>query len=58
MRIYEKPMAVVEKIDVEDVITTSLNSYEGVDKTGAESALAETAAGSGANTNRTIIFEW
>lgn len=57
MRIYEKPMAVVEKIDVEDVITTSLNSYEGVDKADAASALAETAE-SGASTNRTIIFEW
>ena len=57
MRIYEKPMAVVEKIDVEDVITTSLNSYEGVDKDDAASALAKTA-GIGASTNRTIIFEW
>ena len=57
MRIYEKPMAVVEKIDVEDVITTSINSYEGDDKDDAASALAKTA-GSGASANRTIIVEW
>ena len=57
MRIYEKPMAVVEKIDVEDVITTSLNSYKGDDQADAASALAKTA-GSGASTNPTIIFEW
>ena len=57
MKKYIAPELNVTKFDVEDVITTSLNSYEGDDKDGAASALAETA-GSGASANRTIIFEW
>lgn len=48
MKIYEKPMALIEKIEVEDVITTSVV----IDKNDANAtALSATEMGA-------IVFEW
>ena len=54
MKIYEKPMATIEKIDVEDVITTS--GETGV-KTLTSGAAVEAIAQTG-NTTDAIVFEW
>lgn len=53
MKIYEKPMAIIEKIDVEDVITTS-PAVANQDAYGDAYADLRTAAG----TDNAIIFEW
>ena len=51
MKIYEKPMATIEKIDVKDVITTSaLNT--------TENATAVTALKDATGAANTIVFEW
>ena len=48
MKIYEKPMAIIEKIEVEDVITASI----------VEASAAElTALGADADTD-VILFQW
>ena len=52
MKIYEKPMAIIEKIDVEDVITAS-KVYENAD---AETAL-KNATGMTAD-DELILFQW
>ncbi|MBR3791584.1 MAG: hypothetical protein IKK18_02675 [Clostridia bacterium] len=49
MKIYEKPMAIIETIEVEDVITASI--VEGI----SEAEL--TALGADANTD-VILFQW
>ena len=49
MKIYEKPMAIIEKIEVEDVITAS--TVQGSD---AEVAALKEAAG----TDNVILFQW
>lgn len=51
MKIYEKPMATIEKLDVMDVITSS----DPVDK--SESGLSAAVTASGV-TGDTIVFEW
>ena len=50
MKIYEKPMAIIEKIEVEDVITASVFTG-GSD---AETAALKEAAG----TDNVILFQW
>ena len=52
MKIYEKPMAIIEKIDVEDVITTSL----AITNTEVETAL-KNELGLQASDNL-ILFQW
>ena len=49
MKIYEKPMASLEIMDIEDVITSST-----VELNAAEKALLAGAAG----TDNIIVFEW
>ena len=49
MKIYEKPMAIIEKIEVEDVITAS--HVQGSD---AETAALKEAAGA----DNVILFQW
>lgn len=50
MKIYEKPMATIEKLEVNDVITTS-----GIIENHAAGAAAlKTAAAA----NEAIVFEW
>ena len=51
MKIYEKPMATIEKIDVKDVITTSS------ELTVSENSAAAQALKNEGATN-TIVFEW
>ena len=53
MKIYEKPMAIVNKFDVEDVIAASELTAE---KT-AEYVSAEVATTIGADTQG-VIFQW
>ncbi len=53
MKIYEKPMAIIEKIDVEDVITTS-----GEFNTLNASSEAAKAVAAQAKTDAAIVFEW
>ena len=48
MKIYEKPMAIIEKINVEDVITSSADVIEPTNNLGGTIADGET----------TIVFEW
>ena len=48
MKIYEKPMAIVEKINVEDVITSSAEVISPSDTPNGPIAAGET----------TIVFEW
>lgn len=50
MKSYEKPMAIIEKIECEDIMTSS-----GDPTTTAKQALATTA---GVAEENTIIFEW
>lgn len=49
MKIYEKPMAIVEKIEVEDVITASIANLSS-----DETAALKTAAGA----DNVIVFQW
>jgi phosphatidate phosphatase APP1 len=51
MKIYEKPMAIIEKIDVEDVITTSAEVASYASLNDAGKAII-------ADTDTTIVFEW
>ncbi len=53
MKIYEKPMAIIEKIDVEDVITTS-----GEFNTLNASSEAAKAVANQTGANAAIVFEW
>ena len=53
MKIYEKPMAIIEKIEVEDVITTSL----ALDVNASDAEALKAAAGAGASDN-VILFQW
>ena len=53
MKIYEKPMAIIEAIEVEDVITVSGTAQIGSD----EMAALKDAAGLGA-TDEVILFQW
>ena len=53
MKIYEKPMAIVERINCEDVMTTSPVVSDENTASAAYSAL-KTAA----QTDNAIIFEW
>jgi hypothetical protein len=48
MKIYEKPMAIIEKINVEDVITTSAEKLSS----------GYTEAGKVLESETTIVFEW
>lgn len=48
MKIYEKPMAIIEKIEVEDVITSSI----------VEISTDEAAALGGNETTDVILFQW
>ena len=50
MKIYEKPMAIIETIEVEDVITASTSVDIGTEET---AALKEAAGGS-----EVILFQW
>ena len=50
MKIYEKPMALIEKIEVEDVITASE-----LLEAGSQDAKALLA---GDDTTRVVVFEW
>ena len=54
MKIYEKPMAIIEKINVEDVITASAIEINSSNSTlnGKGTALA------GEGDLGTIVFEW
>ena len=52
MKIYEKPMAIIEKIEVEDVITSSLS----VNNADVEAAL-KNAKGLTAD-DQVILFQW
>ena len=54
MKIYEKPMATIEKIDVEDVITTSGETGLKTMTEGAAVNALKTQAG----TTEAIVFEW
>ena len=49
MKIYEKPMAIIETIEVEDVITAST-----VDVTTDEAAALKKVTG----TDEVILFQW
>ncbi|MDY3929133.1 MAG: hypothetical protein SOZ34_07215 [Clostridia bacterium] len=51
MKIYEKPMATIEKLDVMDVITSS----DPVNKT--ETGLSNAITASGV-AGETIVFQW
>ena len=53
MKIYEKPMAIVNKFEVEDVIAASFASTEA----GAED-LATIQATAGSNVTQGVVFEW
>ena len=53
MKIYEKPMATIEKLEVNDVITTS--GIETISSFNAEGAAALKNA---AVANEAIVFEW
>lgn len=48
MKIYEKPMAIIEKINVEDVITSSAEVITPTNDLNGTIAAGET----------TIVFEW
>ena len=48
MKIYEKPMAIIEKINVEDVITSSAEVITPENDANGAIAAGET----------TIVFEW
>ena len=50
MKIYEKPMAKIEKINVEDVITSSADKME--------SSSMNTAGQELVGSDTTIVFEW
>ena len=49
MKIYEKPMAIIEKIEVEDVITASYT-------TGSDAEVAALKEAAGAD--NVILFQW
>lgn len=49
MKIYEKPMAMIETIEVEDVITSSIVALTADEKT----ALVEEFG-----TNNVVVFQW
>lgn len=51
MKIYEKPMAIIEKINVEDVITVSAEKLSNSSLNTAGAALAN-------ESDATIVFEW
>ena len=53
MKIYEKPMAIIEKIEVEDVITSSLQ----VVNEDVSAAIAEKVGG-GQTAENVILFQW
>ena len=53
MKIYEKPMAVIEKINCEDIMTVS---QPVADATAAANAYTDLKTTSGAT--EAIIFEW
>ncbi len=52
MKIYEKPMATIEKLEVNDVITTS--GIENISNNAAGAAALKTAAAA----DEAIVFEW
>lgn len=52
MKIYEKPMATIENVEVNDVITTSGIENMKVDAAGAATLKAATGA------EAAIVFEW
>ena len=58
MKIYEKPMAIIEKINVEDVITASVVTP--ADDFSASTGNMNTYLGgtTGNTSNATIVFEW
>lgn len=49
MKIYEKPMAIIETIEVEDVITASIE-----ERSAAENAVLADIAGA----EEVILFQW
>ena len=53
MKIYEKPMAIIEKINVEDVITASAIEINSSNSTMNDAGNALIGAD-----DRTIVFEW
>ena len=53
MKIYEKPMAIIEKINCEDIMTTSPVVAEA-----SEAAYTALKAAAGDGVNQAIIFEW
>ena len=55
MKIYEKPMAKIEKLNIEDVITTSPVE---ADKTAYADAYTALKSAGGSDTSAAIIFEW
>jgi hypothetical protein len=54
MKIYEKPMAIIEKINVEDVITASALKLTSENSTMNDKGTAL----AGADDLGTIVFEW
>ena len=54
MKIYEKPMAIVNKFEVEDVIAASVDAKlaEDADLTRIQNAV------SGAEVTQGVVFEW
>lgn len=53
MKIYEKPMATIEKLDVQDVITSSTSI-----ELSSDAGLSAAAAANGLNETNAIVFEW
>lgn len=53
MKIYEKPMATIEKLDVMDVITSSGNV-----KISEDAGLSAAATANGFSDTNAIVFEW
>ena len=51
MKIYEKPMAIIEKINVEDVITSSADAM-------GQSSLNDAGKELVGVNETTIVFEW
>lgn len=54
MKIYEKPLALVENLEVEDVIAASLMP---VDSANAKSSLLGNTDGA-SDTDNVIVFQW
>ena len=51
MKFYEKPMAIVEKIEVEDVITASVHAATAAEK---EAILGQTTV----SADNLVLFQW